>query len=401
LLDAQGIGEKRFNNLFERSRSSVVGALYVAGLPSPDSRAFQRIGIIQRACLIAIPVLLLAYDFWCFPVTFAVRGLSKNISVVSLVTNKLISLGTYNSHTIHVSLDSIERRDFLGYVKGSPNAIVISYFVEPESPEVWKGELARAFEAKLKNVSSEADREYQDQLNHLAGRPPGDVSRFDVHISQKKYHEMPIDRVYAVLAKTKGQSNREVLSKAIPQVLERAGRDNISSLIVPCIAYNWANKNSATFDEFFEPLLSSLSMNGAPTDIYLPLYTAWPSFTLEEAVKSLNHCWEKVVTPSINGVIVSFYRADYRWTLLFLTVCLFVSSFYAPLTFKNFLIIGVSFIAVATGAIQTVDFVTQGHGALFCSVVKIATLFFLALGFPFLVNWNPKNVFYEQTNHHG
>jgi hypothetical protein len=92
------------------------------------------------------------------------------------------------------------------------------------------------------------------------------------------------------------------------------------------------------------------------------------------------------------------YRGDYRWTLLFLSVCLLVSSFYAPLTFKNFLIICVSFIAVATGAVKTMDFVTQGHGVLFCEVAKIATLGFLAAGFPFLINWNPKNVFSKEDD---
>jgi hypothetical protein len=95
----------------------------------------------------------------------------------------------------------------------------------------------------------------------------------------------------------------------------------------------------------------------------------------------------------MKGALFSLYRGDYRWSLFFLVVCLFMSSFYAPLTFKNFLIISVSFIATAMAAIKTVDSLTEGYGVTVSAIGKIVTLGFLAVAFPFLVNWNPKNVF--------
>ena len=106
------------------------------------------------------------------------------------------------------------------------------------------------------------------------------------------------------------------------------------------------------------------------------------------------------VTPSMEGAIFRIYRGNYRWTLFFLTVCLFVSSFYAPLTVKNFLIITVAFIATATTAIKSLEFFTEGHGVVLASVAKIATLAFLAGGFPFLINWNPKSVFSKGSDSH-
>jgi len=356
---------------------------------------FKNVGLFQRVFLIAIPIVVLVCDFLWFPVTFSFHKLVTSINVTSLLTDRVAALGTYNGHTIYVSLDRMDQDDFLDYVKSSPNALVISYFVESEAtePELFKGALARELEIKLKSISPEADRAYVDQLDSLIKRPPGDVSRLVVRIPSESYRRLPIDSVYAVIADIKGESNQGVLFKAIPQTVEEAHRDNVFSLVFPCIGFNWENKNSPTFDEFFAPLFNSLGTDGAPRFIYIPLYSEWPTFTLEQAVKSLNHCWEKVASPSMKGALFSLYRGDYRWSLFFLVVCLFMSSFYAPLTFKNFLIISVSFIAIATAAIKTVDSLTEGHGVTVSAIGKIVTLGFLAVAFPFLVNWNPENVF--------
>jgi hypothetical protein len=363
------------------------------------SRVFRATRRIQRACLIAVPIVVLLYDFWCFPVTFAVRGLSENISIVSLVANRLLLVGTYNGHTLHVSLDSILRKDFLDYVKGSPNAIVITHFVDKDSSETTEGDLVRTLRDKLNRLSSDAGRRLKDRLDHLGGHQAGDVAELDVHIPPESRSQLPIDRIYVVLLNAgKGTSNNGILSKAIPEVFKRAAQDKISSLIVPCLGYKWNDKNTLTFDEFFRPLLNSLSTEGPPNHIYVPLYGDWPTFTLEEAVKSFNYCWSDIVSPSTDGAVFRLYRAEYRCTLFFLTVCLLVSSFYAPLTVKNFLIICASFVAMATGSMRTIDLVTQGYGVIFSSILKVTAWVFLATAFPFLVNWNPKNIFYQERN---
>jgi hypothetical protein len=364
------------------------------------ARAFRATTRIQRACLIAVPTILLLYDFLRFPVTFSVRGLSDNISVVSLVANRLLPVGTYNTHTIHVSLDDISRDDFLDYVKGSPNAIVITHFVDEDSA-TREGALGRTLREKLNRLSPDAGRQFKDRLDHLEAHQAGDVAQLDVHIPLKSRSKLPIDRIYVVLLNVglgHRISNEGILSKAIPEVLKRAARDRISSLVLPCLGYKWNDKGTLAFDEFFRPLLSSLSSEGPPKYIYISLYGDWPTFTVEEAVKSFNYCWSDIVSPSTYGAVFRLYRAEYRATLFFLTVCLLVSSFYAPLTIKNFLIICVSFIAMTMGSIKTIDFVTQGYGVVFSAVLKVTIWVFFAIAFPFLVNWNPKNIFCQKGN---
>ena len=112
-------------------------------------RGFRAARAIQRALLIAIPALLLCHDFWRFPVTFEVKDLAKHADLVKLVSERLLSLGTYNSHAMHLSLDSVERDDFLDYVDGSGNALVISYFLAEDS-ELRGGALGYAYSTRLR-----------------------------------------------------------------------------------------------------------------------------------------------------------------------------------------------------------------------------------------------------------
>ena len=357
---------------------------------------YRRI-IVKGRWLCSLPVVLLIYDLASFP-TFAVHQLGKNINIVSLVSTKFFSLGTYNTHSICVSLDSIMQRSFLDHVKGSPNAIVITHFVEPGSSATSEGALGRALQAKLESVSPDASRIFQDQLSGLVGRQAGDVAKLDVHIPREHYQDLPIDHVYVVVLNLgTGNSNNGLLTKAMPRLFQQAVRNHIDSLIIPCLGYRWDDKNSLDFDEFFCPLLTSLPSDGRPSHIELSIYSEWPTFTLEEAVRSFNRCWDGVVTGSARREFFGVYRAEYRGTLFFLAVCLLVSSFYVPLTVKNFLIICVSFVVMATGAIKTSDFVTQGHGVMFRSLIVMVIWIFLATCFPFLANWNPKNIFTERN----
>ena len=49
--------------------------------------------------------------------------------------------------------------------------------------------------------------------------------------------------------------------------------------------------------------------------------------------------------------------------------------------------------ASSAAAIRTVESLTEGHGVTVSAIGKIVTLGFIAIAFPFLMNWNPKNVF--------
>jgi hypothetical protein len=116
---------------------------------------------------------------------------------------------------------------------------------------------------------------------------------------------------------------------------------------------------------------------------------------LEEAVTALNRVWA-YQSGGFSALAFVLYRMDFRLTLLFLPLCLLVSSFFVPLTAKNYLIIVFSFIGSVVGAGRLIDFVAQGHGSTFRFLVQVIVTAVLSAGFPFLVNWNPKNLFSKE-----
>jgi hypothetical protein len=346
-----------------------------------------------------VPLILLFQDFYRFPVTFEVKHLAKHADLVTLVSEGLQSLGTFNSHSISLSLDDIERDNFLHYVKGSHNALVITYFVKADSGEMTEGSLGRAVHEKIERIDPEAGRDFRDQLDRLGGRKPGQVSEVNLHILPQLYQRLPIDHIYVVFLNAgKGTENNGLIAEAMPQVLQYAAHDNISNLIAPCLAYNWKDKNSVPFDDFFDPLLRALSSDGPPRHVYIPLYAEWPTLTLEEAIRSLNHFWGNIVAPSAQAVIWRLYRAEFRGTLFFLFVCLLISSFSIPLTIKNFLIIAFSFIGMTAAASKTAVVLTQGQNVIVHAIIQLCIWVSLAVGLRFFANWNPRNIFSAHVN---
>ena len=183
----------------------------------------------------------------------------------------------------------------------------------------------------------------------------------------------------------------------MPQVLRYAEHDNISNLIVPCLAYNWEDKNTVTFDEFFDPLLTGLAKTGPPQQVYIPLYAGWPTLVLEEALRSLNHSWDDIVSIS-EPPVWRLYRTEFRGTLFFLLVCLVISSFSIPITIKNFLIITSLFVAMTAAASRPAAVLTQGQSTLVHTIVQLCIWVSLAVGLRFFANWNPRSIFTGNTS---
>jgi hypothetical protein len=246
---------------------------------------------------------------------------------------------------------------------------------------------------KLMQISPNDGRRLRDLFDQIKGRSPGEILEFSLDVPEDQYYRFPIKHLFVLLIEQgdSGQS-KDVISKGITGIIEKAERKNVSTLIIPCIGYNWANKNSIVFDDFFRPVFQSLTLASAPRQIYLSLYTNWPTFVLEQAVSSLNGIWKENFQASYGRIPVP-YRANLRLILLLLSVCLLVCSFYAPLTFKNFLIIVSSFVGSAVGSNSLITFLTQGYDASFRIFVLAIVLIILAVGLPFFVHWNPKDIF--------
>jgi hypothetical protein len=165
-------------------------------------------------------------------------------------------------------------------------------------------------------------------------------------------------------------------------------------VLVPCLATNWMKpelKDAIPFSFFFNAFLDALPQAPRPTNVYLSLYSQWPSTVLEDATLALNSAWGQRTTKFYD--ICPFYRRDFRLTMLFLELCLIVCAFRIDLTLKSFLISSVAFVGLSLGNDKWVQFFVPQDRPNLQLVLQLAILSVLSIGFPVVVRWNPKDLF--------
>ncbi len=350
---------------------------------------------IRRVALVVLPLAVVALDVAAFPAVLSTWHLQDSVNVLSLVQHRALQLGTFRAHRLHVMLDNLRSASSLAGVSEQRRALVVSHFIDPDSGESTVGALGQAVLWRLAQAAPEDERLLRDRLDATADQRPGDV--IEVPLRGARVAQFPVDTVFVVLLEagpSGGDAGRAAVARGLQSVLNRAANGRVGALVIPCVAYNWQDKNSIRFDDLFEPLFAALPTASAPRDIYLSLYADWPTFVLEEAVASLNR---SLHAHAADAGSLAFYRAEIRSTLILLSVCLFACSFVAPLTLKNFAIICCAFVGAAAGARKTIDFFTQDYSDAVRTAIRVIALAGLAAGFPFIVNWNPKQVF-EKAN---
>jgi len=355
--------------------------------PSPQWAANSA---LRRAIFVTIPALVLVVDYLFFPVILETYRPVEAANITHLLTRQVEWLGTYKGHQVSLSLDDLSQPEFLSYLKEKKNALVVSVFHDEKAPFAM-GALMRAVLEKLKEVSPSDHRKLIDRLQKSDGIKPGEVIPFPLDLPRDKYAQFPLSFLF-ILVFEHGNVDTDDLTKGIKSVLDAARQQSMSNVILPCVGVNSDSRDSAKFDEFFSSVFAAFTATDRPLNIYLSLYSEWPTFVLEEAVSGLNGSWQTLPKESVT----SLYRRDLRLTLLLLIVCVFVSSFFTRLTIANFLVITVGFAAAGTAANQALDFFAQGYPATFRSVLQILILLILALSFPFIVNLSLQKVFPNQ-----
>ena len=346
----------------------------------------------RRVLVVLIPLLALAADYVFFPVFRDAEEKGADISL--LLSQQTQLLGTFLGHHVYASIDDIQNPGFLSQLNQKGNALVVSAFASGDDKRPpSSGALLRSVQQKLQRVSPNDHRKLVDSLERKGGLAAGDVLPVRLSLPVAKHREFPIDVLLILFFDSSVES--EDLQKGMKTVLNLARTEKTSNLIIPCAGTSWESNHSLGFKEFFDAVFADLSAGDSPFGIYLSLYERWPSFVLEDAVASLNSSWHASFQQP--NKISLIYRRDFRLTLIFLSLCLLVCSFYAPLTVKNTLIIVVSFVSIGLGSKQLLDFFVQGQSALAGFMLQLGVLAVLAFGFPVIINWSPKNIFKKET----
>jgi hypothetical protein len=296
-----------------------------------------------------------------------------------------------------VSIDAINDPDYLSFLQGTPNALVISTFVGVDNA-YGSGALLSAVRRRLQEVSPSDDVALQSLfLEHLKGFYPGQLLTLPLHISAGKFPGFPLNYIL-MIALPVGHPDSEDIQSGLKRVFQEAERLGIFNIILPTLATNWQSqtqKKKLSLGEFFGTLFESISSGEYPRQIYISLYKEWPTFQLENAAATLNEAWIRTTADATD--VVPLYRAEMRLTLIFLIVCLVTCSFLVRYTVRTFLIVAVSYVTLAVGSKELLTFLSLDSGPTYGLLIRVAFLAALALGFPAIVSWNPKDIFAQKS----
>lgn len=269
-----------------------------------------KFGHLLGSVLFAIPLVALALDCVNLPL-FVNRCTARQFpGMRPLVDRRFQPLGSLSGRQVYVALDSVLDSDFLGYLEGSPNAVVIDIDHENPRAPIWGG-LTRSVLIKVSDASSDEAQQFlglgcgalrqgsltvdgQQLLRAVCGAEPalGGVVEVELHNHSSGSKGFPVDRLYVIGIKSQRsageqRSSQEYARRAFHDVMTRAAHAKITNLVVPCVGVDPGDPATMRFDEYFPLVLGALANSTKPRNIYLSLYQGWPDSYRGEALTSV------------------------------------------------------------------------------------------------------------------
>jgi hypothetical protein len=351
----------------------------------------------RMALVLGLPFFLLLLDVYLHPLLVASTESIGTADLTQIMTHGAVSLGRLRAHQIMVSIDAINDPDYLSFLQGTPNALVISTFVDVDKQAYGSGALQFAVRRRLKEVSPSDDVALQSLLERLRGFYAGQLLTLPLHIPVDKFLSFPLNYIL-IIALPVGHPETEDVESGLKRAFQQAERLGIVNIILPVLATNWKNETNnhlLSLGDLFGAMFDSINSGEYPRDIYVSLYKEWPTFQLENAAATLNEAWIKTTEDATDPV--PLYRAEIRLTLIFLLLCLITCGFLVKYSVRTFLIVAVSFVTLAVGTKELFAFLSVDSGPIYGLFVRIGILAVLALGFPAIVSWNPKDIFKQKS----
>jgi len=347
----------------------------------------------RRILVLLVLAAVLSIDLWIFPL-YETHLESQTVSVVALLSHPRVELGSLKAHRIFVSIDDIEQLSQSALAKQKSTALIISVFVANTGEGVRPfGALQASVLAKLAEFSPSDHFALVNKLSETHAIESVEVIDLELHVPEDRYSNFPVNHLLMVIL-PRYRPDPGDLQKGVQRALDLASRLRVSNVLVPCLATNWMKAepgNALPFNVFFRELFDSLSLGSQPRNIYISLYSRWPSLVLEDAVFALNEEWGQET--STMNMTFPLYRRDLRLTIFFLALCLMVCSLWIQLTLKNVLVVAVSFVGLSLGVDKWVSLIAPPDRPSLQLIVQLIVLVVLSAGFPIVVRWNPKDLF--------
>ncbi len=351
--------------------------------------------------VLLVPLAVLGIDLYLFPLLFSRMVIERSAGLVDVLQKQAVELGVFRAHHLYVSIDDIADPQYLSLLPPGATALVISAYIAGDGTQTnADGALLGAVLSRLRRLSSEDHIRLTDELAKLRKPSNWQVTDLALHVPASNFRSFPVDHLL-IVALPEGHPDPKNLQAALAQALTVSQRKRLANVIVPTLAVRWDDhgKNALSPSDFFDTFFGGLPVADHPDRIYLSLYKSWPTFQLEETAEALNTRWKLSVSDAEGDYVL--YRREIRLVLCALVICLLACSFSATYTLKNFVIIALSFVTLGFSAGKWVAplVVEQGAGAQL--LVQIVILVVLAIAFPIIVTWNPKEVFDKDKPQHG
>ena len=361
----------------------------MGGLETLRDNGWRRILIV-----LSLPVLLLGVDFFLFPILLFNKIERNGVDLTTLLTERVLPLGTINGHRIFISIDDIQEPDFVSYLpKKARAALIISAYLEDDAQQI-QGALQNSVLQRIGSTSPVDSNLIGRQLAALRKFQAGQVA--NIPLPSRLRDAFPIDNLLVIMMPPQDPDQKDV-ETGLTRALTIAQRTGLSNVIIPSIGNRWnvQHQNSFPIAELAEAIFGAVAQVENIDNIYIAFYKPWPTIHLESAAEALNAAWQQVMLTA-NADPMPLYRKDFRMTLAFMLVAFLAGAFWVKLTPANVLSIGVLFYGASLGVKPIVEFI-KPDDPLTKFIISSGILLVSAVALPVVTRWSPKDIFKRDT----
>jgi hypothetical protein len=348
--------------------------------------------VIRGVIAAVLTLIVLAVDFVIFPDLVEDSIQAETVVASDVVNGKLITLGKFHLHTLRVSYGRLIEDDYIARLGPATNGVAVTAYASNATVAV--GGLSDSGRFIL---STQDTKRLFDLIQEAPTAALGSVLVF--HPDKTERESLSKMETLFVLRSKRGADReaKDAMKTGLVALLNQAGKEKISGLLLPALPVGPMEKDTLTFDEFYQYLFDALAKTTTPHLIDLTLFEGWSSADLESAITAINAHWGAHLRER-TGNFPTIHRMQLRLVLIGLVICFIVSSFHTVLGLKSTAILTTGFALSLLGSFKTVETVVEGLGSDIQNIALIALTIILAVGFPYFVNWSVKDLFKQASN---
>ncbi len=341
-----------------------------------------------------LPLLFLANDLRLFPFVFHTYRSENKVIWQQLADSRRVHLGRYNGHGVFIVLDDISNTESFNFMSPGKTAIVVSHFLGGDGVSSRTGSVSREIKKRLDRHSSSQATAFMEFLRKTPPFVEGDILEFQVKAESELQNDFLISHIFILLFNEDGTQaeNIKSIKTGFKKIFDSASQKKIKNLIIPALTVDPRHPDNLQLGSFYSAVSDVTPVGIYPKQIYVTLYSELSTRFIANAIDSGRPEWNKRLTGKI-GISVRLFNSEFRMVMILLSLCLFISTFITKFSFRNALIISISFIAFATGATAAVNSLFSQYRPDIMLLFSISVKCVVAVFLSSIIYWDPRDIF--------